>query len=430
VSLAGAPTDARRLALLAAAMLAPALGAPGPSHAGPPCRAEIRLDKASAFVGEQVVYRAIVWKRDDVDSVRLEEVRFPWFRAEWLPALGRDDRSVEDGGTYRAFEERRALFAARAGRLEIPPALLLCTTPGAPGRPQNTLRVEVPGASLEALPLPAEGRPAGFAGLVGPVEVHSLVEPAALRVGESLRVVVTLRGGGNLWTQGRPLPQLPGVEVFERPAETALEPAASLGVRRSFSFDLVPHEAGDLAVPEIALDYFDPKLRRYAVARAPGATVRVSERAAPAEMGRGEPGRAGSAPDAAGAIARGLVIGAVVAAAAVGATLAWRRRGRPETGARVADALREADRAALEGRAADSAAALARALRLALAARIPGALGLSAEEVAARAQAPGAPAATAEAARLLLALDGARFAAGSAGSPHPREVRAALDALG
>jgi hypothetical protein len=400
------------LACLLVGAFAPAARAGDP----PPCAATVAFEADRATVGQQVLYRVRILSREDVTAVDwTEPPSFPGFRAEWLPGTPSPEPTLRDGVRYRAREERRALFPERPGELRVKPAGLRCRVATDAG--ERTFAAPVPAAVLRAIAPPTEKRPPDFAGLIGPIAVQTIVTPREVSLGKSVRVAVMLRGNGNLWDAPDPLAGIDGAEVFPRRPELSLETGAQLSVKRHFSYDVVPLREGALVIPAVRVPYFDPRAARFATAATEAVRVAVGPRA---HAGGGEtaeevPERGADAPDArpphplpAATAADSprrkrwwWPIGvAALAAAAVG-SLAARRRSR----AQRAEAALEAALAAAEAEG-DEAAALGRALRSALARRVPEAPSLTAEEIIAL---PALPPAVAQAARLLAEVERARF---------------------
>ena len=269
-----------RRALRAAAFAGAALWAARASTDTPPCLASLTLEPARAVVGQAVAWQLEILRRDDVLEMDwLEPPSFPGFRAEWL-AGDVDTRPLERGGRrYRVTYERRALFPARAGPLRIPAAALYCDLEAADGR--RRLRVPVAEAALPVAPLPEEGRPPGFAGLVGPVRVATRIEPEGVALGGWAGLWILVQGRGNLWAIEAPLREgdLPGVEVFAERPGLEIEAERELAVRRTFRYRLVPRRTGALDIPEVAIPYFDPATGSYALARGAARTLRVEPEA-------------------------------------------------------------------------------------------------------------------------------------------------------
>jgi hypothetical protein len=395
----------------------------------PPCEAVARVEPKRAYVGEQVLYGLEIRRREDVRSIHwARPLTTPGFRMESLPT--RTDLPPAAPGTRSlAIEERRALFPTRAGELEIPPAGLRCTLVSE--HAEREVSVAVPTVRVSVLPIPEAGRPSGFAGVVGRLEVSSRVEPSVVELGESASLTVLVQGRANLWELPVPFDSdadpIPDVDVLARPSEIARDAGRELRLRRYFTYDLVPRAAGSFEVPEILVPYFDPESTRFAVARAPALEVLV--RASP-----GPTSEAGAPMAPAPLSARDsdpsdhglrLVVAGLVAGTAALALIVW-ARARAHTGPRreVQELLERAAQQRGEGEIERSNALIARALRTALEVSLPGARSRSAEELVTSA---GDDPDLCHAATLLYQLDSARFSEALDGAPDPdAATRAAL----
>lgn len=386
------------------------------------CRASVVLDAKRAFVGQPVLHRVRFEQRLEVVDLRWEtSLSFPAFRAERLLA---PTGPPEQGETTVTTEERRVLFPARAGRLALPAARIVC---------ESATRVEsaeVPPRELLVLEPPVEGRPPDWVGLIGPVEVTRYATPDRVALGESVSIAVTVHGPTNVWAAPVAFAFPPDVaELFERPPELSREMGRSLVLRSYRAFDLVPRRAGVLELPELRVAYFDPGHRRYEEARAPALSIEVSGRAAAAELP--PPETSLPAESAAAGEGRGGLAGAGLAlAVGLGAGFWLGRHGWPRrrgAAARAAAGEEERTRTALgaalaQGDAGAAAAAAALALRLELERARPGARTLAVEELATSGP-PGHEATV----HLLARLERARFAGGAPAEllALAREVEAA-----
>jgi hypothetical protein len=396
--------SARRFAgVLLAALAAPAAALPAEQPAR--CRASVELDPDRAYVGQQVHYDLRILRRRDVSSLRWENaLSFPAFRAEWLP--GRTDSLPVDyeGESYLTFHERRALFPAHSGVLEVPSAALRCTTE------DGEEIVSVPAAQLVVEALPANGRPDNFSGIVGAVSLTATATPTRVRLGESIRLSVVASGEGNLWNvplSSAALRDLPQVEIFEHPVKTARDAGRKLLVRHYSLYDLVPRRAGMLELPPLSLAWFDPESGRYrrALSKPTRIEVAAAEPAAlrPAVLAEQPGDSRGTPPVGARWIVPVLTV-ALLVALPVPLWLRWRRRERFED---VDARLERAEEASRRGDVDAVAAAASGALRAALARHLDGARALAAEELIGRTDPGSAERAAAE---LLQELELARFA--------------------
>lgn len=422
----------RFAASLAAALCLSASGLAGGVQADAPplCRASVTLEPELAWVDQQVLYKLRIETRQDVRSVEwLVPPALPGLRWERLPGNPDAGRVTRDGVEHHVREEHRALFPERAGEIVLPPASLRCESS------DELEDTPVPRIALRARALPAAGRPPDFSGLVGSVAIARRLQPrdsargelsaGALQVtaGETLRLSVRLQGSGNLWDAAPPLDadaKLGAeVEIFSLEAEQDLERGAALSTRRLFRYDIVPREPGQIRLPEQRLDYFDPESGSYAFAVAPEILVDVAPRSQAAKGSAGPRALRGEAVAHAPEPETKAWPAFAAALAVTGlGLLVWRRlrggfaRGRETAGH--------------DGAQVSTAAADSRRLRNALQGHVDGLQNATPEEILER---PGLPAGVREAARVLAAVERARYDPQARG-PEPREIERAVSGLG
>ena len=119
--------------------------------------------------------------------------------------------------------------------------------------PREVETCTVPGkaVAVEVVPLPEKGRPGDFSGAVGVFHVKADASPRKVRVGDSVKVTLTIQGRGNIGFF-RP-PDLDGLDGFRCYGKTEEKDDGSLRV----VYDLVPVRADVREVPSIPFDYFD-----------------------------------------------------------------------------------------------------------------------------------------------------------------------------
>jgi hypothetical protein len=226
------------------------------------------------------------------------------------------------GRTFAVFELAAAVLPPAPGELELgAPRLRFARATAfeddlAQGRvATDRTEVEVAGLALllTVLPLPEEGRPAGFTGAVGRFELAAEASPLTLPAGTSLKLVLSIGGSGDLYAFEAPLlDDLPG---FHSRGHVE-EPAA---LQRVITYDLAPRGPEVAAVPAIELPFFDPEPPgAYRLARSAPIALEVLP-AAPPE---------GGAPvSARGGLRRSAVLAAVLALGGAAAALVlWVRR--------------------------------------------------------------------------------------------------------
>jgi hypothetical protein len=130
---------------------------------------------------------------------------------------------------------------------------------------------------LEVRPLPAEGRPAGFAGAVGQFEFDARVQPTELAAGEPVTVTLSLAGRGNLGLVSAPsLGANDQLRVYDAKLITEEVDAAAASGRKVYEQVLIPRSASVTSLPAVAFSYFNPESGRYETIQRGPFTLRVS----------------------------------------------------------------------------------------------------------------------------------------------------------
>jgi hypothetical protein len=115
--------------------------------------------------------------------------------------------------------------------------------------------------------LPAAGRPASFAGLVGQFQLAIDPPKGELHVGEPATVTIRVTGTGNFDRVAIPtLAATPELDTFAGKTSFTPSGTTSLTGTKTFTQTIVPRRAGPLALPAVTLAYFDPGKRAYATA--------------------------------------------------------------------------------------------------------------------------------------------------------------------
>ncbi len=242
----------------AAPVAAPVAGGSGdPTEAGGDMFLWTRLDKPRAYVGEQLVYVLEVYERLPFPNIQLRAL--PGFQDFWSEELPEGEMRTEQvaGVGYRVHPGlRRALFPQRAGVLTI-------TAPEVGVGMRR--RVSGRATTVEVLPLPTAGRPAGFsANNVGLYTISGKVDRAKVKQGEPFTLTITISGTGNIRVIDPGVwPELDGMRRYDPKADTRLSVGNQLGGERSYEFLIIPERAGALQVPPHSFSFFDPATAKY-----------------------------------------------------------------------------------------------------------------------------------------------------------------------
>ncbi|MBE9582452.1 MAG: protein BatD [Proteobacteria bacterium] len=243
-----------------------------------------------AYLEEQVIYTLKLYRLAKVKdiSLHLPETEHLAFKQLGKPV---EYQSVYDGRAYQVLEVRYALVPSREGEYMIGPARMDMTV-FQPGRRSSRNLFDDPFFSfsrgrsmtltseplaLNVLPLPEEGRLAGFSGLVGTFQIESSLEPSEIRAGESATLTVLLKGRGNInRIPDLKVPSLTHTKVYaDQPILRSEPDAEGLAGSKTMKWALVPDKEGRYQIPRLSVSFFDTTTDQYRVIKTPALTLSV-----------------------------------------------------------------------------------------------------------------------------------------------------------
>jgi hypothetical protein len=240
----------------------PAAPAPG-GLVGQDLYVEADVDDPTPVVGQQIIYCFRFYQA--VNLFNQPQLAWPTFSGFWTENLSPNNvyEQAAGGRRYRVTEVRRALFPTAGGQVTIEPARL--TIPGDLLSGDIVLQTEP--VAVDVQPLPA-GAPAGFAGVVGQLEIEAWVEPGEARVNEPVTLFVRVSGKGNLSTLPDPTEGidllLPDWRVYDPQTTTDVgQDGDAIRGEKRIERLLVPKVEGALSIPSFLLAYFDPQAGAY-----------------------------------------------------------------------------------------------------------------------------------------------------------------------
>jgi hypothetical protein len=237
------------------------------------------VDRKTVYVGQQITYTFSFLQSEQLfGEVQYSPADTPGFVAEDLPNPPQSTQNL-DGRMYSVQRRMKALFATAPGKHTIGEASVTATMDPMLGPEQLTADP----ITVQVLPLPQAGQPAHFSGAVGSFTVRLRVDRPVVRAGETVNCVVEVVGTGNVRSLGEPQLNLPDwVRVYKagenrtvRPGGGGGDPTA-IGGTASFSYLLLPRQAGTLRVGPIAYNMFDPRAGAYRTVTSPAVEVTVA----------------------------------------------------------------------------------------------------------------------------------------------------------
>ncbi|HON93364.1 MAG TPA: BatD family protein [Sedimentisphaerales bacterium] len=203
-----------------------------------------------------------------------------------VPTAVRSSRQNIQGVESEVYVFSKVLICQRVGRIRLDPVTVSANLAVGRVRTNSLLNpyvldyrrmsVQSEAVELEVLPLPEEGRPAEFYGLVGKYTIEASAAPTRVSVGDP--ITLTIRVGGNPYLKPVRWPQLEQVPElaanFKVPAEWA-SPTIENG-QKVFTQTIRANSDAVVQVPSIPLAYFDSQAGRYVVARTEPIPLEVS----------------------------------------------------------------------------------------------------------------------------------------------------------
>ena len=262
-------------------------GAPAETRGDVIVRCE--TDKQEAYVGEQILLTFSLYYAARPGDVDYQPANTEGFRVQELPAPAPRYEMI-DGDRYVVKQDLRLLFPTAPGEHTVSSATVRYTRGF--WDPVVETRTTVP-ITIRVSRLPEAGRPESYCGVVGGLEVRTVLDRDSIRRGEAATLTAIVQGWGNLEAMEAPAISLPaGVREYRSSENRRFEPESVNGgyrVEGEALFDnvIIPTTVGDITIPPIRIGYFDPEVGRYRVARSEPVVLHVEP---------GEPGTAATMP--------------------------------------------------------------------------------------------------------------------------------------
>jgi hypothetical protein len=281
----------------------------------PDFKLRINLSRESCYVGEPVILGVTWYLRKDVQDFRFTapllqsgdfdfaspEVQIDNSKRYYRIPLGAGEviaekgRGMLDGMTYATLEFAIVLIPKSPGSFLIPEFIVACEASSGRAsrrdffddffrddffsmRRSDIKKYVVPSNTLSLLvrDLPAEGRPAGFAGHIGEYRISASAEPAEVNIGDPITLTITLEGPDYL--ERIDLPPLQSQPELARDFKIPDERADGnvVGDKKIFTQTVRARSEEVDEIPPIRLAYFDTKEGRYRIASSEPIPIKVN----------------------------------------------------------------------------------------------------------------------------------------------------------
>ncbi|MBK8097123.1 MAG: BatD family protein [Planctomycetes bacterium] len=177
-----------------------------------------------------------------------------------------DGEHQRNGRQWNRFTWQQSFLPTRIGKLQLAAPLLRYNVMLREGqvdifggrRGQQTENFYVYGQpiEIEVVPIPEDGRPNPYYGAVGRFAIEARLDKEQVKVGASVKLIITIRGEGNL--EFLRVPSLEGVPGFGRERFHLLGQTEKRDADKVIAtYDLTPLVADIRAVPAVPWNWFD-----------------------------------------------------------------------------------------------------------------------------------------------------------------------------
>lgn len=243
---------------------------------------EREVSRSDPYLGEPVTGTVRIYHRVNLLQANGEPQAAASVRR--IPIEGeREYQKVVHGEPYRVIEIKEILVPGEAGTITLSPFGLQAVMQ-APMDSASRRRGLIPDffgqgrriqkkfhsneVTLNVKPLPNEGRPASFTGLVGQFSLEGQLNQKEIKTGESVTLSLRLHGQGVMDGMGDLTLPVPGsVKVYpDKPTEQQnITPDGGIISEKILKFALVPQVPGELKLGVVEVGLFDPIKGQYEV---------------------------------------------------------------------------------------------------------------------------------------------------------------------
>jgi len=233
---------------------------------------EAKVDNNTPYRGEQTTLTYTLYTKVDVTSFDDDVPSFKGFWTEELYApknLKLREERKNGVKYYAATIKKIALFPTQSGKIIIEPMSAVIGIREKQqrwndfslfGPPSKKYTISTGKLSIDVKPLPVRQN-GNISAIVGNWNIKSEVSTSKIKQDEAITFKIIINGTGNLQTIDMTEIYFPNeLEVFDPEIESKENPLRDkIGGEKKFEWVLIPRFAGDIFIPKIQLDYFDPK---------------------------------------------------------------------------------------------------------------------------------------------------------------------------
>jgi len=258
---------------------------------------KVTANKRRVYVNEPLILSYKIYTRVSVTQYGINQApNTAGFWVEEFP-MGNQPKTYEeiiDGKKFIVAEiKRMAMFPTDAGTKTISPMQIECDVRVQTRRRSifdsffddpffgRTVRqvVNSKPVTIEVLPLPMEGKPANFTGLVGNFNISANIDKQTVKTNEAISLNIKISGRGNIKMIPAPKVELPpDFEKYEPKVSEKIDRTEnSVSGYKNYEYVLIPRYPGLQKIKPVLFSYFDVAARKYKLLQAPEIIVNVEK---------------------------------------------------------------------------------------------------------------------------------------------------------
>lgn len=256
------------------------------------------VSKTNPYINEPIT---VVYKLyfANIGITNLGESSKPKYNDFWSQNIEIKQLAAEEGlfkgQNYRYIVLKKVvLYPQKSGRLKIEPLSLSVDVQLPTNRrdmfgrmmlTETTKRVSAGAKTITVKPLPEAGKPEDFSGAVGNFDFKVTPSKTNLKNGESLDLVVSVTGKGNLKLFSLPKPVVPNaLEMYDAVhSEDISTPLSGMAGKSSDSYAIIPQYRGNYPIKPMQFSYFDLSSGTYKTLRSPQIMINVLDGPTPVD---------------------------------------------------------------------------------------------------------------------------------------------------
>jgi hypothetical protein len=262
------------------------------------------VSKTNPYVNEPITVVYKLYFSNNIGIGNFREFGKPKYNDFWSQNIDIKQLMVEEG-TYKGERYRYivlkkvVLYPQKSGKLSIEPLALDIDVQLPSNRrdvfgrqliTEESKRVSAGAKTIAVKALPVAGKPDDFSGAVGTFDFKVAPSKNNLKNGESLDLVVSVVGKGNMKLFTLPKPIVPNALEMYDPVhnEDVNTSLAGMSGKISDSYTIVPQYRGNYPIKPLKFSYFDLSTGKYKTISSPQIIVNVLEGPAPVDsLGNG-----------------------------------------------------------------------------------------------------------------------------------------------